>query len=139
MKRNINIINQFVKDSIPNTDQISIDNIDSLVNYSVDSIICGTLEYVNDSEFESSLLVLLEKIRDEGNIIIKFVNFKKLFIEYINQQVSGAKIFNDLANKKNILSPDKVVNILNKNSFMILKIDQNEDHFIIMAQRIKNR
>jgi len=139
MKRNINIVNQFVKDSIPNTDQVNSENIDSLVNYSIDSVICGTLEYIKDSEFEPYLLSLLEKIREEGNIIIKFVNFKKLFIEYINQQISGSKVFNSLENKRNMLSPDKVVNILNKNSFMILKIDQHEDHFIIMAQRTNNR
>ena len=139
MKRNINITNQFIKDSIPNTTPVDVSNINSLVNYSVDSIICGMLEYVDDNEFETFITSLLEKIRNEGNIIIKFVNLKKLFIEYINQQIPSSEVFKYLTNKKNILCPDKLINILNQNSFMILKMDQNENHFTIMAQRTPKR
>ena len=80
MKRNINIVNQFVKDSIPNTNQVDVSNIGSLVNYSIDSVICNILEYVDDAEFEGLISDLLEKIREGGNIIMKFVNFKKIFI-----------------------------------------------------------
>ena len=139
MKRNINITNQFVKDSIPNTTSIDISNIDSLVNYSVDSIICGILEYIDDAQFENFIASLLEKIRNEGNVIIKFVNFKKLFIEYVNQQTPSAQVFKYLLNKKNILSPDKVINVLNQNNFMIVKMDQNENYFTIIAQRTPKR
>jgi cyclopropane fatty-acyl-phospholipid synthase-like methyltransferase len=139
MKRNINITNQFVKDSIPNTTPVDVSNINSLVNYSVDSIICGMLEYVDDKEFEAFITSLLEKIRNEGNIIIKFVNLKKLFIEYINQQIPSSEVFKYLTNKKNILCPDRIINILNQNSFMILKMDQNENYFTIMAQRTPKR
>jgi hypothetical protein len=139
MKRNINITNQFIKDIIPNTSSVDVSNINSLVNYSVDSIICGILEYIDDTEFNSFVPSLLEKMRDEGNIIIKFVNFKKLFIEYVNQQTSSSQVFQYLTNKKNILCPDKVINILNENGFMILKMDQNENYFTIMAQRTPKR
>jgi len=139
MKRNINITNEFVKDTIPNTSSVDISNIDNLVNYSVDSIICGVLEYIEDNECELFVTSLLEKMRNEGNIIIKFVNFKKLFIEYINQQISSAKVFQYLRNKKNMLCPDKVINILNQNGFMILKMDQNENYFTIMSQRTPQR
>jgi len=139
MKRNINITNQFIKDSIPNTSQVDISNIDSLVNHSVDSIICNVLEYITDSDFEELVSDLLNKIREEGKVIIKCVNFKKIFIAYINQQISGSEVFDFLKNKKNILSPDKIINTLNKYDFMILKIDQQENEFIVMAQRAKNR
>ena len=139
MKRNINITNQFVKDIIPNTSSVDISNINSLVNYSVDSIICGVLEYIEDTEWELFVTSLLEKMRNEGSIIIKFVNFKKLFIEYVNQQISSAQVFQYLINKKNMLCPDKIINILNQNGFMILKMDQNENHFTIMAQRTPQR
>ena len=139
MKRNVNITNQFVKNNILNTDSVDASNIHSLVNYSIDSIVCGMLEYVDDAEFEPAITSMLEKIRNEGNIIIKFINFKKLFIEYINQQISSSQLFTHLTNKKNILCPDKVVNILNKNNFVILKMDQNENYFTIMAQRTPKR
>jgi hypothetical protein len=139
MKRNINIVNQFVKDSIPNTNQVDVSNIGNLVNYSVDSIICNILEYIDDTEFEAMVSDLLGKIREGGNVIIKFVNFKKIFITYINQQSSGSEVFDFLKNKKNILSPDKIINVLNRHHFMILKIDQQDNEFIIMAQRAENR
>jgi len=139
MKRNINIVNQFVKDSIPNTNQVDVSNIGSLVNYSIDSVICNILEYVDDAEFEGLISDLLEKIREGGNIIMKFVNFKKIFIAYVNQQASGSEVFGFLKNKKNILSPDKLINALNRHDFMILKIDQQDNEFIVMAQRAKNR
>ena len=139
MKRNINVVNQFVKDSIPNTNQVDVSNIGNLVNYSVDSVICNVLEYVDDAEFEGLIADLLEKIREGGNIIMKFINFKKIFIAYINQQSSGSEVFSCLKNKKNILSPDKLINILNRHDFMILKLDQQDNEFIVMAQRTKNR
>lgn len=139
MKRHINITNQFFQESIPNTSQVDIANIDSLVNYSIDSIVCNVLEYIDDNKLQPFLISVIEKIRDNGKIVIKFVNFKKLFIEHINQQTGGAEIFSQLTNKKNILSLDKIINLLNINGLMVLKVDQDNNQFSILAQRTNQR
>jgi len=139
MKRNINITNQFVKESIPQTNQVDITNIHSLVNYSVDSIVCNVLEYIDENELESFMASIIEKIRDNGRLVIKFVNFKKVFIEHINQKTSGAEIFSRLINKKNILSLDKIINLLNIHGLMVLKVDQDNTQFSVLAQRTNQK
>lgn len=140
MKRNIHIINQFNQQSFPDSSPVALENLNSVVNYSIDNIICPVMEYVTDNEFESVMSSMISKIRDNGSITLVFHDMNTLFNEYLCQKIKSTEIFGALNHKKNILSKDKIINVLSKYGLIVSKIDGNANHIIIIAHKnVDNR
>jgi hypothetical protein len=135
MKRNIHITNQFDQKSFAESSPVAIENINTIVNYSVDNIICRVIEYIPEKDFEPFLGAMLSKLRDNGSVTFIFTDLKTIFIEYINQKVSSSLVFESLKNKQNIVSIDKIISVLNQFSLIVSKIDKNQNQIILIAHK----
>lgn len=138
MKRNIHVTNQFNKRHLQGYDIVALDNMNTIVNYSVDSLVCTALEYVDEQKCETVLSSLLEKIRANGSITLIFMDTKDLISNYSNQKTKTSDLFLALNNKKNLLTLDKVIMMLNKYSFIVSKIDRDNKDVVLIAHKQNN-
>lgn len=134
MKRIINISTDIARVSIPNVDSVDISRIDSIVNYSIDTIFAYILEYIKSEELLGLINRLLNKLRPEGILIIRFSNLKKISELYLKDEISDKDFLNTVANKHSVLSVDQMISLINE-KFVIAKIDYIENQIVVIIQR----
>lgn len=134
MKRVINLIADGARISIPNTDSVDISKINDIVNYSVDSIFCYIFEYLKPDDFLAVFNTSLKKLRPDGGLMIRFTNFKKLCDLYQKDEISNKDLLNFIENKKNILSIDQIISLLD-NQFVLNRLDYIDNYILMIIQR----
>lgn len=134
MNRTINIVSDIARVQIPNADSIDLSKIDSIINCSIDTIFLYIVEYIKPEHVKHILLSLLEKLRPEGNIIIRFADLKKICELYNKNEITDGEFFAYVQNKNNILSIDFIMTIIS-DKFVITKIDYIDNHIITIIQR----
>jgi len=134
MKRTINIFTDIARVHIPNTDSVDLSRINDIVNCSTDTIFSYILEYVGPEHLVKIISLLLEKLRPEGNLILRFANIKKICELYVKNEITDKDLLTFVENKKNILSIDQIMSIMN-DKFTIVKIDYIDNHIVIIIQR----
>lgn len=135
MKRQVNITHNAINSTMSSVDNINLSNLDNIVNCSIDTLFCNILEYIPSQDMASLIPKLLDKIRKGGSIVIRFSNFKKICIEYINQIIDDTTIFKELQAKQQILSMDSILSLLREHTFVVNKIDQENNIITILAER----
>jgi predicted SAM-dependent methyltransferase len=134
MKRTINVFTDAARVHIPNTDAVDISRLEGVINCSIDTIFNYILEYISPEHLTSIMDLLLDKLRPEGNLIIRFANITKICETYTKNEISDKDFLGFMQNKKNILSIDRVTSII-KDRFVITKIDYLDNHIIMIIQR----
>ncbi len=136
MNRNINIYCDTAKDIIPNIDNINISKIKDIINFSVDYIYCGILEYIESDHLIRIFNELSDKIRIGGKLIIKFSDIKELSNRYISNTIDNDTFISCVKNKKQIISLNSIYSIIDANSFRIIKVDRIDTLINITLERI---
>ena len=136
MRRMINLFTSTARVHMPNMNMNNVDisNLNSVINYSVDTIFGYIFEYISSNDFNKILPLILEKLRVGGDLVIRFHNFKKICDEYAKNQVSDIELLSMLQNKVNILSIDRISSSIDS-KFVISKIDYIDYHIVIIVQR----
>lgn len=134
MKRTINIFTDTARVHIPNTDSVDISRLGDVISCSIDTIFNYVLEYILPENLNSIMDLLLDRLRPEGNLIIRFANIKKICETYTKNEISDKDFLGFMQNKKNIMSIDRVTSII-KDQFVITKIDYLDNHIIMIIQR----
>lgn len=135
MKRQVNITHNAINSTMSSVDNVNLSNLDNIVNCSIDTLFCSILEYIPSQDMAPLIPKLLDKIRKGGSIVIRFSNFKKICIEYINQIIDDTTIFKELQAKQQILSMDSILSLLREHTFVVNKIDQENNIIVIVAER----
>jgi predicted SAM-dependent methyltransferase len=125
--------------SIDGFSSISIQDLDKIVNHSIDHVYCSTLELYTLSAVEEILSEMLTKLRPNGLITLNITNMKNICREYYNGSMKDSTLLQNITNKVSILSQNSIKQILKKYSdIKIIKIESSDNlHTNITAQRIK--
>lgn len=126
MKRNI-IIYQGQSQQI-SPEHVSIDNIDNIVNYSVDNIFCNCLESLPHNLISPVIQKILHKIRPDGYIHVKILDIKEICLQLLQNKIHLTEYINLVKNKNSIITTDVIVSNIDFSKFMVTKFGNDQQH-----------
>lgn len=137
MKRNINIISNNYIRSVANFENIHIDNIDGLINFSIDNIILGFINFLDKKTAQKIMLGLLSKIRPQGSVIISFIDLQLVCKNYLNNNISNDDMINLIKPINNIVNIDEIMTYIDIAKFRITSISRQNTNIVLNITRIE--
>lgn len=131
MKRNINIVSNSYRTSIKDFESCSIDNINSIVDCSVDNIVFFCMDGMEKNTAKQMFHLLCEKLRPEGRIAIKLIDIKNLCLDYIKNKIANDDFVKLIKNIENPLSLDEIITYIDISRLKIVNITRNNNDIII--------
>jgi hypothetical protein len=116
--------------------KITANNLDEIVNHSADNLLCSCLEYVDKDHLRNIILDSLTKLKPNGQIVISFTNFKKIFEDFLNSKLPSSQIFDVLRGKNNIIILEDILALIDINTFKLMNVNYNEYNITITIERI---
>lgn len=114
---------------------IDIDNIDSVVDYSVDAIVVDNLQTYQKPDISRDILKLLLKLRVGGQIVLRFLDPKLLSKNYANNMLSDAEFISAISNMNYHCTINTINECLDQN-FIIDRIDQEDYNTTLKIVRV---
>ena len=136
MKRNIHLCNIYSK-QVADAEPVDISTLSSVVNLSVDTIFCDSLESIAAEDLSKKFAEILNKIRPSGYLILNILDIKKLCAEYLQNIISNQIFLTLIKDKNNFISIDNVYSLIDTKSFQIMKIDTDQNTISVVIQRTK--
>jgi hypothetical protein len=137
MNRSVNLYCDSKQDMIKNIDNININNLQKIVNYSVDHLYFFIPEYIKSDDLKKYFAEIYNKIRPQGKVIIRFLDFKEASKKYINNIIDDATLFSLIQNKKSIMSLNLLYSLMDNENFAFVKLDKEKDYYVVILERIK--
>jgi hypothetical protein len=136
MSRNYNILYKNYIANSNNRINLDINEIDTIINHSADSIFCSCLNYIDKSKFSDIVSLLLEKIKPSGKLNIECINVKKYMNNFLQQKISGEDLISKIKNIESIISEEDFYVALNIQNFRIIQIESSDSSLFVSIQRI---
>jgi predicted SAM-dependent methyltransferase len=136
MKRNIHLCNIHSK-RLSDAEPIDISTVSGVINLSVDTIFCDSLESITEEELPKLFVEILNKIRPRGYLILNILDIKKLCGEYLQNIITNQIFLSLIKNKNNFISLDTIYSLVDTKSFQIMKIDTDQNTISLVIQRTK--
>jgi len=132
MNKPINIYYNKHKNIIQEFDNIEINDIENLVNFSVSNIYCSCLNYFEKSIINAILVLLFKKLKPEGLLVISFTDLKESSKRYYENSISDEQLMENLLSHKSILSISAIKKMIEDDpSVKIVKIDYDHQNLKI--------
>lgn len=135
MKRNINLCLENIDEENSQYQNVSVYNIDKIVNNSCDIVTVSILEQLSPQECETTILKSLDKLKPIGYLVLSFVNFKKICYDYHIGKVNNKIMIENIQNKKCILDLNYIEKIISKNNYHIVNLTEQEYGFEISIKK----
>ena len=136
MSRNYNILYKNYIANSSNRINLDINEIDTIVNHSADSIFCSCLNYIDKSKFSDTISMLLEKIKPSGKLNIECINIKKYMNNFLQKKISGNDLMSKIKNAESIISEEDFYVTLNTQNFRIIQIESSNSSLSVSIERI---
>lgn len=134
--RNYHIINvaETVVD-LPGYQKVLTTGIDQIVNHSADRIYCTFTEYQDKKDLKQLVSNVLSKLKPKAQVMIEFVNFKKVCEDFLNSKISSSQIFELIKGKKEIVMIEDIIANLDVNTYKIMNINYDNYNISITIER----
>lgn len=132
MKRNILIT---IEESNQNPNIVHINNLNSIVNYSCDSVTMDYLEYLNEADHNIVLSHLFGKLRPSGRLIIKINNSLNIASKFLQKSISNQDFLRFFTNKRSLPSIESIYSLVNFTEFDLVDLDITDDIIKIILER----
>lgn len=132
MTRNIKIT---IDNTINNENVIHINNLDSIINYSCDSVELDCLEFLSDKVHGHVIASLLNKLRQHGKLIISIYNPKIIAENLLGDSISNQEFLRFFANKQSLLSLDTLYTFIDFNTFDIIHLQSLGPILTVIVER----
>jgi hypothetical protein len=136
MSRNYNILYKNYITNSNNRINLDINEIDTIINHSADSIFCSCLNYIDKSKFSDIVSLLLEKIKPSGKLNIECINVKKYMNNFLQKKISGEDLISKIKNIESIISEEDFYVALNIQNFRIIQIESSDSSLFVSIERI---
>lgn len=133
MKRNITL-SLTDKDSESNN-IVSINNLNSIVNHSYDSIVLNCLEFLPSKDHDIIIKIVLDKLRIGGRLIIEASNAASIAQQFVSFSISNDEFLNFFSNKKSLLSLENLYTLVDFNSFEIVNTNIEKNNIKLILER----
>jgi hypothetical protein len=135
MSRNINLYNSQAGQNLDGFDNIPLSKLDDIINYSVDILFYREMNSLEPDQKNQTLSVMLQKIRTGGSLVLKFVDSKILSKMYWDNQITPQEFMEKISNNKNITTPEEINEVVNKDEFVLSRIEHKEDQILVSINR----
>lgn len=132
MKRNIIVA---IEESNQKPNVVHINNLNSIVNYSCDSVTMDYLEYLNEADHPIIMSHLFGKLRPSGRLIIKINNSLNIASKFLQKSISNQDFLKFFMYKKSLLSIDSIYSLVNFTEFDLIDLDITDDIIKIILER----
>lgn len=129
MKRSITLYDENNKPINQSNDYIHIQNVDNIVNFSVDDIFCDCIDGLNEENANATIQKIFQKLRVGGYAHLKILDIKELCIDVVQNKIPLNRFIQLVKNKNSIATLDTIAANIDFNKFEITKI-ANEQHQI---------
>jgi hypothetical protein len=135
MSRNIAIcIDKSAFRAIDGFNSVDINNLDSIINYSVGALVIDHLNIIDDDDIPMLWQELGSKMSVGGQIVIRFINAKVLAQKFVDNIIGDKEFMNYLSILKSVLTVDKIYNLIGSD-FVITETDTSEIYTTIKVLR----
>lgn len=141
MKRYANIILQNFVFNINNFENVLFNNIENLVNSSIDVIYCAILNRIPKNLIESTISSLSNKIRPGGQLVLVLTDTKTVCKLFSEGSMSNEDFFNFMSNAQNLFFLSEFEEIFDKHlskDFNVINTELQNNSLIISLQRATN-
>jgi hypothetical protein len=135
MSRNISLYNSQAEQNFDGFDNIPLSKLDDIVNYSVDVLFYREMNSLEPDQKSQTLNTMLQKIRAGGSLVLKFVDSKILSKMYWDNQITPQVFMDKISNNKNITTPEEINETINKDEFVLSRIEHKEDQILVSINR----
>jgi chemotaxis methyl-accepting protein methylase len=132
MKRNIVIT---LDESSKDPNAVHVNNINTIVNYSCDSVGVNCLEYLSEQDHTTVLAHLLNKLRPHGRLVIKANNSLDIASRFLQRSISHQDFLRFFANKQSLISIESIYTLINFTEFDLVDLDITNDNVKIVLER----
>jgi hypothetical protein len=132
MKRNLTITTNITDNS---QNKISIQDLPSVVNHSVDLIFCDILENIEEKNIGQFIQNVLMKARPSGYIVFKFLDVKKICNDFIQNSISNSDFIEYFNKKQGIVTLDLLYTFFDTKQFDITKLEKDKDYISLTINR----
>ena len=135
MSRNINIcINKQLFQNINGFENIDINNLNSVVNYSTNTMLVDNFNLWETENFQDALSLILNKIAVGGQMVLRFIDAKLLAKKYVENSINDQEFMLYTSAIKCVLTVETICNCLDKN-FVVDGIDQSDFNTMVKIMR----
>lgn len=127
---NINIVLNEADQKSEN--DFSLSRINEIINGSVDKIQCSILDYLDYSTREKTIDLLLKKIKNNGKIMLVFLDFFKFAKQYIDGKINGSSISKVIEQLKSVNDRSDIDILITKNKSIIIHKIYYENNFLVV-------
>jgi len=141
MKRYFNITLPNSNATIANFQNLDINEIDLLINSSVDMIYCSVLNEITDANVNNTILNLSRKIRPGGQIVFSFIDAKTICKNYSNGIISEDNFLQSMRKINNVYYIGRFEDFYNQQlskHFNIINTELRDNNISISIQRNLN-
>ena len=136
MKRNICLTKDGRNLSLQNFENVNYNNIDNIINYSVDILYCSILNELTGQEYSTILPLLMNKIRLGGQMVLVIKDVKELCSMYANGSLADMVFVNNIRSLKHIISFSNLEKIIQENpSLTPINVVHADGQYNITLQR----
>lgn len=135
MSRNINLCHSDNIQSIDGFSNVTVDNIDSIVNCSVDIIYYRFINRLNSEQLGSVLSKLLQKLRTGGNLVLRMLDIRAIAKSYSDNSIDSQTFLSQISSVNMAITPEEINNGLNSLEYITGKIEYENNHIILSIVR----
>lgn len=110
----------------------ALSRINEIINGSLDNIQCSILDYLDYSTREKTIDLLLKKIKNNGKIMLVFLDFFKFAKQYIDGKINGSSISNVIEKLKSVNDRSDIDILITKNKSIIIHKIYYENNFLVV-------
>lgn len=127
MIRKINLIHYKNKQIIKDFQEVAINDIDSIINYSVDILYCSCLNKIENNKISDYLDKISKKIRHGGQLVIVVIDVITICQSFLNRSISEIDFFRVIKECEFNLTESYIFDYFNKtNNFELIGIEKNQ-------------
>lgn len=136
MTRNIAVcINKSIFRGINGFDSVDINNLDTIINYSVNALLIDYLNLIDNNAIPVILETLCQKMSVGGQMVIRFIDAKILAKKFADNIINESQFAENISILKSILTVDSIYNMIGTD-FIINNIDQSDIYTTIKILRV---
>lgn len=135
MFRKIRVCLDQIEDTTDGYKNISLYNLEKIVNDSCDVISIDILEYMNMEQSEQIIKTVISKLRPGGYIALSFINFKKLCYEYHCSLINSDILISHFKNKNAIIDIYWINDIIKNYNCNIVNMLENDYKISLSIQK----
>lgn len=134
---NMNEINIVLDESsVKNSKDLSLSKINEIINGSVDVIQCFILDYVDYDTRIKVVDLLLKKIKNNGKLMLVFLDFFKFAKQYIDGKINGASISNIIEKLRSVNDRSDIDILISKNKTVTIhKIYYENNSLVVILEK----